>query len=150
MERFEKESIQKRFEKGTPLPRGMVADVLVVDDEESIRDLLRKSVQHLGHRAQFAHDYETAIRLLQDQSFDIVISDYRMPGRTGVDLFRWIEAHQPDLAKNFILISGTKFGQDVIEYLTQPGTLFLEKPFRLTQLAQQINRVFLRQERLSV
>ena len=64
-----------------------MAHILVVDDERSICELLEITFRKEGHRVELAHDVESTKRKLQSQIFDIVISDVRMPGETGVDLW---------------------------------------------------------------
>ena len=62
------------------------ARILVVDDEKSICELLEITFRKEGHRVEIAHSVEAAKRKLESQIFDIVISDFCMPGLSGVDL----------------------------------------------------------------
>jgi len=58
--------------------------ILVVDDEKSIGELLEITFRKEGHRVEVAHSVEAAKRKLESQIFDIIISDVRMPGESGV------------------------------------------------------------------
>src|SRR2546428_11792433 len=78
--------------------------ILVVDDEKSICELLEITFRKEGHRVELAHDVESAKRKLQSQIFDIVISDVRMPGETGVDLLKFTKEIAPD--SFFLLVTG--------------------------------------------
>jgi len=80
------------------------ARILVVDDERSICELLEISFRKEGHRVEVAHDAATAKRKLESQIFDIVISDVRMPGQTGVDLLKLTKEIAPRTI--FLLITG--------------------------------------------
>src|SRR5215472_1156142 len=80
------------------------ARILVVDDERSICELLEISFRKEGHRVEVAHDAATAKRKLESQIFDIVISDVRMPGQTGVDLLKLTKEIAP--RSIFLLITG--------------------------------------------
>src|SRR5438552_10502962 len=60
--------------------------ILVVDDEKSIGELLEITFRKEGHRVEVVHSVEAAKRKLESQIFDIIISDIRMPGESGVDL----------------------------------------------------------------
>jgi len=62
--------------------------ILVVDDERSICELLEITFRKEGYRIEVAHNVEAAKRKLESQIFDIVISDVRMPGESGVDLLK--------------------------------------------------------------
>src|SRR6476661_2154561 len=64
------------------------AHILVVDDERSICELLEITFRKDGHRVEVAHDVSSAKRKLESQIFDIVVSDVRMPGESGVDLLK--------------------------------------------------------------
>src|SRR5215470_3787183 len=73
--------------------------VLVVDDEERMRALLERLVRRLGHRAEAAGDGEDALARLRDRSFDVVITDVRMPGGVdGLTLLKEARAADPDVA----------------------------------------------------
>jgi two-component system response regulator PilR (NtrC family) len=80
------------------------AHILVVDDERSICELLEITFRKEGHRVEVAHDAATAKRKLESQIFDIVISDVRMPGQTGVDLLKLTKEIAP--RSIFLLITG--------------------------------------------
>jgi two-component system response regulator PilR (NtrC family) len=81
-----------------------MAHILVVDDERSICELLEITFRKEGHRVEVAHNVEAAKRKLESQIFDIVISDVRMPGETGVDLLQFTKEIAPE--SFFLLITG--------------------------------------------
>jgi two-component system response regulator PilR (NtrC family) len=81
-----------------------MAHILVVDDERSICELLEITFRKEGHRVEVAHNVEAAKRKLESQIFDIVISDVRMPGETGVDLLQFTKEVAPDCF--FLLVTG--------------------------------------------
>src|SRR6266576_385735 len=81
-----------------------MAHILVVDDERSICELLEITFRKEGHRVEIANNVESAKRKLQSQIFDIVISDVRMPGETGVDLLTFTKEIAPDTF--FLLVTG--------------------------------------------
>src|SRR5713226_898668 len=65
-----------------------MAYILVVDDEQSIREVLEIAFRKQGHRVELAATAEAAKKRLESQIFDIIISNIRMPGGGGVDLLR--------------------------------------------------------------
>src|SRR6266513_6002006 len=81
-----------------------MAHILVVDDERSICELLEITFRKEGHRVEVAHNVEAAKRKLESQIFDIVISDVRMPGESGVDLLQFTKEISPD--SFFLLVTG--------------------------------------------
>src|SRR5258708_403559 len=72
------------------------AHILVVDDEKSLCELLEITFRKDGHRVEVANDVEAARRKLEGSLFDIVISDIRMPGGTGLELLRFTKEIAPD------------------------------------------------------
>src|ERR1700729_640013 len=80
------------------------ARILVVDDEKSICELLEITFRKEGYRVEVAHNVEAAKRKLESQIFDNVISDFRMPGESGVDLLKLTKEIAPDTF--FLLVTG--------------------------------------------
>src|SRR5258708_28681879 len=72
------------------------AHILVVDDEKSLCELLEITFRKDGHRVEVANGVDAARRKLEGALFDIVISDIRMPGGTGLDLLRFAKEIAPD------------------------------------------------------
>src|SRR6202521_30536 len=72
------------------------AHILVVDDEKSLCELLEITFRKDGHRVEVANGVEAARRKLEGSLFDIVISDIRMPGGTGLELLRFAKEIAPD------------------------------------------------------
>src|SRR6516164_4888186 len=72
------------------------AHILVVDDEKSLCELLETTFRKEGHRVELANNVDSARRKLEGSLFDIVISDIRMPGGSGLDLLRYAKEIAPD------------------------------------------------------
>jgi two-component system response regulator PilR (NtrC family) len=81
-----------------------MAHILVVDDEKSICELLEITFRKEGHRVEIAHSVDAAKRKLESSLYDIIISDVRMPGATGVELLKFTREIAPD--SYFVLITG--------------------------------------------
>jgi two-component system, response regulator FlrC len=69
--------------------------VLVVDDEQPIRILLKAALQRAGFQVETAGNADEAIVLFEAAPFDFVLSDVNMPGPSGHELMRWIAAEHP-------------------------------------------------------
>ena len=82
----------------------MKSRLLVVDDEESIREFLEIMLKKEGYEVTTAEDGLRAKELLQKKSFDMVISDLQMPNMTGIDLLKYVKESYPDVV--FMLITG--------------------------------------------
>jgi DNA-binding NtrC family response regulator len=72
-----------------------MANVLVVDDEEGIRSVVTEALKGAKHATVEASDATEALRHLEDQPFDVMLSDLRMPGIDGMELVRRARAQWP-------------------------------------------------------
>ena len=122
------------------IPEGM--RVLVVDDEQPVREMLRTYLERHGFEAVITASAEEALSVLRSQPFDAILSDYSMPGMNGVELYRRVQKAFPGLAKRFLLITGTRFTPEVVKFIQEAGANILEKPFRLQELSNALLKIF--------
>src|SRR6201998_597053 len=108
-----------------------VAHIPVVDDEKSICELLEITFRKEGHRVEIAHNVEMAKRKLKGSLFDIVISDIRMPGATGVELLRFTREIAPD--SYFVLITGVPSLETAIAAANEGANRYVIKDHDLVQ-----------------
>src|ERR1700731_2796717 len=94
------------------------AHILVVDDEKSLCELLEITFRKDGHRVEVANGVEAARRKLEGSLFDIVISDIRMPGGTGLGLLRFTKDIDPD---SFVLLMTAPPGLDTAVDVLKSG-----------------------------
>jgi len=111
-------------------PRSLPATVLVVDDEPSVLELQVTILEMHGASAVGARSGREAVAVLEKQTFDLVVSDLKMPGEiTGRDLYRWAESHRPDLARRFVFVTGDTVSDDAAEFIGATGRRCVQKPF---------------------
>src|ERR1700741_733597 len=108
-----------------------MAHILVVDDEKSICELLEITFRKDGHRVEVANSVEAAKRKLEGSLFDIVISDVRMPGATGVELLRFTREIAPD--SYFVLITGVPSLETAIAAANEGANRYVIKDHDLVQ-----------------
>ena len=83
---------------GTPAPIDRrCGRILVVDDERSMRELLQIVLRREGHQVRLAEDGRTAVAEMEREPVDVLISDIKMPGMTGVDVLREAKRIDPDI-----------------------------------------------------
>ena len=115
-------------------------NILVVDDEKSICELLEITFRKEGHRVEVAHNVEAAKRKLESQIFDIVISDIRMPGASGVDLLRLTKETTPGAF--FLLITGVPTIETAIAAINSGADRYVVKDHELVdQLRRAVHEV---------
>ncbi len=112
--------------------------VLVVDDEDSVREASAAHLGHLGHLVDTAVDALEALGRLGLRDYDLVITDLQMPGMDGVALLRRIRASFPLLP--VVLATGYATVETAVAALRTGATDFLRKPFSGEDLAQVVER----------
>ncbi len=114
--------------------------ILVVDDERSICELLEITFRKEGHRVEVAHDVPGAKRKLESQIFDIVVSDVRMPGESGVDLLKLTKEIAPECF--FLLITGVPTVETAIAAINSGADRYVIKDHELVdQLRRAVREV---------
>jgi excisionase family DNA binding protein len=106
--------------------------VLVVDDEDGIRELLRKTLQLADYDVDVAEDGRAALERLRLKRYDLLITDLRMPGIDGLAVIRDARRLRPDLP--VIIITGYSTEATAIEAIDLGVQGYLTKPFRVPRV----------------
>lgn len=106
--------------------------ILVVDDEESIREFLNIMLKKDGYDVTLAEDGERAKELLEKKSFSLVISDLQMPKLNGMELLKHIRAQHPDILVMMITAFGST--ESAVEAMKLGAYDYLTKPFKLDEV----------------
>jgi len=112
--------------------------VLVADDDAFIRKLLNEFLSFYEYNVECVGSGEDALRLIETGHYDILITDYMMPGINGAELIRQIR--NQNLSLPIIGISGSV---DEKDFLSAGANFFMPKPLELTELKYAIERIFL-------
>lgn len=107
---------------------------LVVDDEKDVADLIAELLRSCGHDASVCYRPEHALELASRDRFDIVLSDMKMPGMGGDELYRKLVEQDPALADRVGFITGDSLSAKVREFLEDQRRSFIEKPVVLEEL----------------
>lgn len=113
--------------------------VLFVDDEAPIRDVMRNELPRMGHNATICEDGESAVALLDKNTFDIAIIDLRMPGLGGWDVVDHLKKVSPET--EFVISTGHGNMQEAIQAVRRGAYDFLPKPCKLFEIANVLRRV---------
>jgi len=109
--------------------------VLVVDDEESIREIVQEGLVARGVRVDCAATSEEALVLLPSNSYHFVLCDFNLPGITGRELYERMRAGSPESAPKFVFMTGDLVEPDTIAAFREKGAQILQKPFHVSALA---------------
>lgn len=112
--------------------------LLIVDDEDNVRRVVAELLQDEGYVTQTADCAQQAIEYLDDQPFDLLISDIKMPDQDGLWLMEQVQRRHPDVA--VVLMTG--FGQidTAVTALRHGASDYLTKPIRIQQLTTSVER----------
>lgn len=106
--------------------------ILVVEDEPDVRAVVERALSQHGYTVDAVDSAETALVRAGSKRYDLVITDLRMPGMSGKELFEQMHATQPQL--NWVFITGDTMSTSSDVLLNQSGIPFLAKPFTLEEL----------------
>lgn len=125
------------------MPAASALNVLIVDDQMTMRSLVRNSLQQLGVREiREAADGEIGLREVVTKPVHLVISDFNMPNLDGLGLLRAIRAHPPIKTTAFIMLTG-RADRELVQRAVQFGVNnYLVKPFTVAQLKEKLEAVF--------
>ena len=116
-----------------------MAHVLVVDDDDDVRAVVRKVVTKLGHQVWDVADGQQALRLLETSPMDLIISDVYMADMDGMELL--VRIQQLDLHVPVVVISGGgyKAKDEILKMAAACGAVAtLDKPFTVEQLRETV------------
>lgn len=132
--------------------------VLVIDDESTIRMALRRFFKRMGWDVAEAPDGKQALDLLlrssrlqshgepstqevPSEGYDMVLSDVRMPGLSGIELHERLKAERPDILPHLVFSTGDIAATETIEFVRDIGVPVIQKPFAFSLLKELAERM---------
>ncbi len=115
--------------------------ILVVDDEESIRELLSECLHHCGYEVTCAANGQEALNYYKSGRFDVVVSDLIMSPVDGMELLGEIKRFDPDAV--FIMITGYPSIETALDAVKKGAKDYITKPFNIDDIRMKIERVIL-------
>jgi CheY-like chemotaxis protein len=119
-----------------------VSRVLVIDDDEFVRDVTTMSLEDLGYQVRATGDGFEALRWLEDETFDLLVVDVKMSEIDGPTLYREVQERWPGRSARVLFISGfgeADYHEPALQAVRDVPLLF--KPFSLDDLKAAIERV---------
>ncbi len=119
--------------------------VLIVDDEESIREMIREGISARGFQVQTANGVDAAVSLIQHHSFDAVLCDLNLKARagenSGLALYAIVRGATPAGKEPpfFLFMTGELIAPAIAAQLNESGARILQKPFRISNLIAVLN-----------
>ena len=121
--------------------------ILVVDDFSTMRRIIKNLLRDLGYsNTTDADDGSTALPMLQAGDFDFLVTDWNMPGMTGIELLKAVRA-DPKLASiPVLMVTAEQKREQIIEAAQAGANGYIVKPFTAGTLKEKIDKIFERIE----
>ena len=113
-----------------------MARILVIDDDDAVRESMARMLGGAGYIVQQATGGQDGVALARDGGFDVILSDMRMPGMSGIDVLRQLRQHGVDSA--FIIMTGFGTVETAVEAMKIGAVDFVQKPFFRDELLMRV------------
>lgn len=117
------------------------ATILAIDDEPSVIRALAGLLRRDGYRVGTASNGRYALAQLQEQPYDVIVCDLRMPELDGPAFYAILTRQYPALRQRIIFLTGDTGSEDTRTFLTQCGRPWLRKPSAITTIRHAIQQV---------
>lgn len=121
------------------MAQGVQKIILIVDDDEALREALRKILEDDGYGIIVAASGEQAIEILREHPVDLMLTDIRMPGMSGLDLLKKVREIHSTLG--VIILTGYGEIESYIEAMHFGALEYLSKPFKANELKFIVNKI---------
>jgi two-component system copper resistance phosphate regulon response regulator CusR len=116
--------------------------ILLVEDESSVVEFIKKGLSESGHEVTVAFDGESAIKLINDSSFDLYILDIMLPGKNGIEVCR--ELRKSGVKSPVLFLSALGTSENIALGLNEGADDYLIKPFKFIELNARVNALLRR------
>ena len=114
------------------------AEILILDDEPIVGDRLKPALEKCGYTVETLTDSQKAIDQLARKRYDVLITDLKMSGPSGLDVLRFVKEQSP--GTHVIIVTGYATADQAKESMKSGAVDFIAKPFRISQLTELVAR----------
>ncbi|OSZ82293.1 DNA-binding response regulator [Chitinophagaceae bacterium IBVUCB1] len=122
------------------------ASLLVVEDEESLRDALKLNLELEGYEVTTADNGPSVIKMVKNEHFDLIILDIMLPDMDGITVCETIRMQHNDVPIMFLSARNT--GADRVEGLKKGGDDYMTKPFNLEELLLRVDKLIVKDKKI--
>jgi len=115
--------------------------ILLVEDEPVIGRLFKRILSGEGFDVDFVQDGRVAMEAVNKNHYDLCVSDIRLPGITGIQLYEHLKANHPRLSLHMIFITGDTMNANIQLFLQESGLPCLVKPFTPEDLVANVKKL---------
>jgi len=117
--------------------------ILIVDDFSTMRRIIKNLLRDLGfNNTSEADDGNTALPMLKNGNFDFLITDWNMPGMTGIDLLRAVRADEQLADMPVLMVTAEQKREQIIEAAQAGVNGYIVKPFTAQTLKEKLEKIF--------
>ena len=121
--------------------------ILIVDDFSTMRRIIKNLLRDLGfNNTQEADDGNTGLPMLQNGNFDFLVTDWNMPGMTGIDLLRAVRADEKLKDLPVLMVTAEAKKEQIVMAAQEGVNGYIVKPFTAQTLKEKIEKIFERIE----
>jgi len=120
------------------------AKILVVDDETGVLNFLKRLLTEQGYEVETVDRARAALIKLRRERYDLILLDIKMPGKSGIWLYRHIEAMGPTMVQRVMFITGDVMETKTRDFLEETRARHIAKPINIEQLRKNINHILTR------
>ena len=117
-----------------------MARILIVDDEESIREIIKEALMALGHELKLAANGVEAFEILRRQTIDLAIVDRNMPGMTGIEVVQLIRQNPKTKGVKVLMCTGSSMTKDIDEAFNAGADDYVLKPLNFPALLGKVTK----------
>ncbi|MGD1845641.1 MAG: response regulator transcription factor [Salibacteraceae bacterium] len=123
-------------------------EILIIEDEPSLANLVKKSLEEVGFNVTAAYDGITGLRMAQQQPFDLILLDLILPGLNGLEVCQQLRKNG-DSNTPILMLTALRSPEDIVTGLDAGADDYLGKPFEISELLARC-RAMLRRKNLSI
>lgn len=117
--------------------------ILIVDDFSTMRRIIKNLLRDLGfNNTQEADDGNTGLPMLQTGNFDFLVTDWNMPGMTGIDLLRAVRADEKLKDLPVLMVTAEAKKEQIVMAAQEGVNGYIVKPFTAQTLKEKIEKIF--------
>jgi len=121
--------------------------ILIVDDFSTMRRIIKNLLRDLGYNnTQESDDGANALPILQKGSFDFLVTDWNMPGMTGIELLKAVRSDPSISSLPVLMVTAEQKKEQIVEAAQAGVNGYIVKPFTATTLKEKIDKIFERLE----
>ncbi|MFC2035266.1 PAS domain S-box protein [Chloroflexota bacterium] len=115
--------------------------ILVVDDEPVIQEYLSTVLRKDGHEVESVDNGEDAIERLGTDDYDVILLDIKLPGKTGIEIYDWLQQNFTTLIKRVVIMTGDVMGRETLSFMSKTKVPYITKPFNSEQIKQVVAKI---------